>query len=202
MNLNEIADERKQILNKGLVVRIGREDSSSKHTVCSKTTTNTDTSGITTTTKITIDLTPSPTNDKSRTESIFCKTNPPTHSFKSTSLILSTIKSENDSQVVNRNNLLKPVEIPKQLEALRKLYEDVHSDTEADKEVQSLMSKLDEDVKELEDDNSSVISGSWSKMRAFKNISQQFNKTVSKASDLRIGLNFNAITDKGIFIIC
>lgn len=174
------------------MVRIGRDDSNSKHTVCSKTTTNRDNCNTTTTTKITIDLTPSPTNeDKNTAEPLFQRfSRPPSHSFKSTSLILSTIKT--DSNVITD----KTQKIPQQLEALRKLYEDVQSDSEADKEVQSLMSKTESYVNKA-DDASSVLSGSWSKMHSFKNINQYFNKTAGKISKARISA-LHAHVEKGI----
>lgn len=114
------------------------------------------------------------------------------NSFKSTSLILNTIKTEDD-EYVRKDSL---AEIPKQLEALRKLYED-NSDSEADKEVQVLMSRL-EDTRKLDEDISSVVSGSWSKMRAFKNINQQLHKIVSKNNDMRLGLSLHAHAEKGI----
>lgn len=315
-----------------MVVRIGRDDSNSKHTVCSKTTTNSDTSGVTTTTKITIDLTPSPTDEKTylepvyprpmKMESSFLRVNSPflrvkspslrvksptantkssslqsnspfdnnhllssqhvsngkaclneesTHNgesffnlntscnvtsafkvkstinytkipsqevmhrkyspiyktdspspymnsspstyknsspsmcpdgsstqendspihFRSTSLILNTFKSESQ---FNRYNLERFVKIPQQLEVLRKLYEDVHSDSEADKEVQNFMCRLEPYGKEAEEDNNSVISGSWSKMRAFKNFNQQFN-----GNPRPLDSNIHALAEKGIF---
>lgn len=156
--------ESERILNKGLVVRIGRNDTS-KHTVCSKTTSQD--SSTTTTTKITIDLSPSPTNTK--ISPLLAQTKR-SHCFKSTSLVLDTIK--NDCNKTNHIN------IPQQLEALKKLYEDVQSDSDADKEVQVLMGRMNEkDIEHDKDDNTSEISGSWSKMRACRMINEQFNKT-------------------------
>nr|XP_008192878.1 PREDICTED: uncharacterized protein LOC656219 isoform X1 [Tribolium castaneum]XP_015840211.1 PREDICTED: uncharacterized protein LOC656219 isoform X1 [Tribolium castaneum]XP_015840212.1 PREDICTED: uncharacterized protein LOC656219 isoform X1 [Tribolium castaneum] len=157
----KLADSER-ILNKGLVVRIGRDDTS-KHTVCSKTTSQD--SSTTTTTKITIDLSPSPTNIK---KSPVLSQTKRSHCFKSTSLVLDTIK--NDCNKIN---------IPQQLEALKKLYEDVQSDSDADKEVQVLMGKMNErDLENDKDDNTSEISGSWSKMRACRmlktNITRDF----------------------------
>lgn len=174
----KILPDAKQLLNKGLVVRIGREDSALKHTVCSKMTTTQDTNNATTTTKITIDLSPSPpTKDENRfTYAKYQRSQ--NHSFKSTSLILNTIKdrSKNDNKTasIDNNN-----EIPKQLEALKKLYDDI-SDSDADKEVQLLMSKILPDSSCTEDDTASVLSGSWSRMRAHKNISEHFSRINTK----------------------
>ena len=211
-------------------MRIGRDDTSSKHTVCSKTTTNHDANGTTTTTKITIDLTPSPTADKKLPQfpSVVKFPRASLHNFKSTSLILNTIRAEasngaqnggrvpsNDERYVrngecffqnhkqslniengshaNRNgtqnitNALanhrgissersrairneKAPKIPQQLEALRRLYDNACSDSETDKEVQSLTGVLDSCDKKIDEDCSSVVSGSWSKMRALKNL--------------------------------
>lgn len=175
-NVIQLADETKHILNKGLVVRIGRNDTTSQHTVCSKTTTNRDSSSTTTTTKITIDLSPSPTNTRSRKE--FGFPNYSAHSFKSTSLILNTIRAENEKcrSMESAQNYRKCA-IPQELEALRKLYEDVMSDNEADLEVQSLMSKITESESDrLDEDCSSVVSGSWSKMTAYKNVDRYLRK--------------------------
>lgn len=67
--------------------------------------------------------------------------------------------------------------IPQELEALRKLYEDVMSDNEADLEVQSLMSRITEtDSDRLDEDCASVVSGSWSKMTAYKNVNRYLRK--------------------------
>ncbi|XP_076265570.1 uncharacterized protein LOC143199566 isoform X2 [Rhynchophorus ferrugineus] len=160
-----LSKDSKHILNKGLVVRIGRQDS--KHTLCSKTTTSRESNNSTTTTKITIDLSPSPpTNEKPQEEPSFTytrfKRSDTLHSFKSTPLVLNTLKDQ------------RPIsKIPEQLEALKKLYEDVPSDTDsdADKEVQQLMSRITErEVDMMESDTSSIVSGSWSKMRAFRNL--------------------------------
>ncbi|XP_044264575.1 uncharacterized protein LOC123011255 isoform X2 [Tribolium madens] len=156
--------DSERILNKGLVVRIGRDDTS-KHTVCSKTTSQD--SSTTTTTKITIDLSPSPTNIK---KSPLLSQTKRSHCFKSTSLVLDTIK--NDCNKVNHIN------IPQQLEALKKLYEDVQSDSDADKEVQVLMGRMNErDLEHDKDENTSEISGSWSKMRACRMLNEHINKT-------------------------
>lgn len=155
-------------------MRIGRDDTNSKHTVCSKTTTNRDSSSTTTTTKITIDLSPSPTRNVSRKEPPLSLTTP-LHNFKSTSLILNTIKTENEAKLKQDLNSA----IPQQLEALRKLYDDVASDNEADREVQCLLSKISEKNVEDYDDGSSVVSGSWSRVTAFRNVNRfsKFSKT-------------------------
>ncbi|KAJ3643302.1 hypothetical protein Zmor_026024 [Zophobas morio] len=158
--------DSERILNKGLVVRIGRDDCTSKHTVCSKTTSLD--SNTTTTTKITIDLSPSPTNTKIQNSPIVPQTKR-SHCFKSTSLVLDTIK--NDCLKTNHVN------IPQQLEALKKLYEDVQSDSDADKEVQVLMGRMERDFEYDKDDNTSEISGSWSKMRACRILNDHVNKT-------------------------
>ncbi|KAH1009936.1 hypothetical protein HUJ04_002226 [Dendroctonus ponderosae] len=102
--------DSKQILNRGLVVRIGREDSISKHTVCSKmTTTRQLNNNTTTTTKITIDLSPSPpTSDKTFTFTKFKRSHHLQHSFKSTPLVLNTLKDRK----------AEPNKIPQQLEVL------------------------------------------------------------------------------------
>lgn len=147
------------------MVRIGREDCASNHTVCSKTTTLD--SNTTTTTKITIDLSPSPTNTKIQNSPIVPQ-NTRSHCFKSTSLVLDTIK--NDCTITTNHS-----NIPQQLEALKKLYEDVQSDSDADKEVQVLMGKMEKDFEYDKDDITSEISGSWSKMRAYRIINEQTN---------------------------
>lgn len=107
-----LADSR-QILNKGLVVRIGRQDSASKHTVCSKMTTTRQNNNTTTTTKITIDLSPSPpTTDKAFTYTKFKRSQNLHHSFKSTPLVLNTLKDQKEAvskipqqlEVPNSNN--------------------------------------------------------------------------------------------------
>lgn len=187
-----ILPDAKQLLNKGLVVRIGREDSALNHTLCSKMTTTQDTNNSTTTTKITIDLSPSPpTKDDNRfTYAKYQRSQ--NHSFKSTSLILNTIKdkSKNDDKTASLPN---KNEIPKQLEALKKLYDDI-SDSDADKEVQLLMSKILPDSS-TEDDAASVLSGSWSKMRAHRNISEHFSRINSKA--IRSDLNSHTKIEKG-----
>lgn len=185
------------------MVRIGRDETKS-HMVCSKTTTDNNSASTTTTTKITIDLSPSPTNNKSHKEPTFQSVRLPRaslHNFKSTSLIMNTFKCE--SQTVNSNsetNKFVKSNIPQQLEALRKLYEDWQSDSEADKEVQSLMNKTDEEsAKEFDDDNSSVVSGSWSKMRAFRNMQQQRNKIIRETlHESEINLQSRARVEKGI----
>ncbi|KAL3268797.1 hypothetical protein HHI36_007893 [Cryptolaemus montrouzieri] len=172
--------ELKNIVEKGLVVRIGRDNSSAKHMVCSRTTTNQNSSNTTTTTKITIDL--SPTEDQENQRPLQNAKQNGSHSFKSTSLILNTIKSKNEPEKLeeprygNAQLLGKPrCEIPQQLEALKRLYED-NSDSDADKEVQLLTSGIVErDLEKMEDDNSSVVSGSWSRMRAYKNVFDQNN---------------------------
>lgn len=186
----QIPDE-KQILNKGLVVRVGRVDSSSKHTVCSKTTTNRNCS-TTTTTKITIDLSPSP--NSTRKEFGFTS-NYPLHNFKSTSLILNTIKSENGQKLMNMHD-----SIPKELDALRKLYEDAMSDNEADKEVQSLMSTIsDNELRDVDEECSSVVSGSWSKVSATRNVGR-FKRSGHQNGTV---LNLHAHVEKGtLHIFC
>ncbi|XP_030766608.1 uncharacterized protein LOC115890501 isoform X1 [Sitophilus oryzae] len=191
--MENLSKDSKRILNKGLVVRIGRQDSASKHTLRSKTTTTRENNNTTTTTKITIDLSPSPPTSDGKTG----EAQPPPafaytkfkrsdrlHSFKSTPLVLNTIK---DQKEVGDNK------IPEQLEALKKLYEDVPSDadSDADKEVQRLMSRITEDeVNMMESDTSSVISGSWSKMKAFRNFSETGRssfKAVKSRFDLKNG---------------
>ncbi|GLV34146.1 uncharacterized protein CBL_00075 [Carabus blaptoides fortunei] len=193
-------DEKKQssVINKGLVVRIGREDSN--HTVCSKTTTNHNSNSTTTTTKITIEMSPSPTNVDNYP--MFSSIKLPRASLhnclKSTSLIMNTFTKVQEctrnhkattasttfnstGTTVGTTNSELPAAIPDQLAALRKLYDEAaeHSDDseKADEEVRSYMSGGgggdDSDVvRETEDDVSSVVSGSWSKMRAFRNIKQ------------------------------
>ncbi|KAJ8959840.1 hypothetical protein NQ318_011573 [Aromia moschata] len=176
--------DSKQILNKGLVVRIGREDSASNHTVCSKMTTMQDTNNRTTTTKITIDLSPLSAGEVGGVLH--------NHSFKSTSLILSTIKDKGETKKTAdiRTAERRDDRIPQQLEALKKLYEDVQSDSDADKEVQLLMSKITENDK-VEDDDSSVVSGSWSKMRAYKKVTEHFGRT-----NVRHDLKLNTKSEK------
>ncbi|RZC35124.1 microtubule-associated protein futsch [Asbolus verrucosus] len=90
-------------------------------------------------------------------------------------------KNENPVKVLDtiKNDCIKTnhVNIPQQLEALKKLYEDVQSDSDADKEVQVLMGRMDRDFESAKDDNTSEISGSWSKMRACRILNEHFNKT-------------------------
>ncbi|XP_045474191.1 uncharacterized protein LOC123680368 isoform X2 [Harmonia axyridis] len=193
--------EPKQILKKGLVVRIGRENSTSKHMLCSKTTTtNENSSNTTTTTKITIDL--SPTEEEERHPAFYeAKTNG-SHSFKSTSLILNTIKCQNEPErlenptkcqnvperlentIKSQNCLEKiPNRMPQQLEALKRLYEEEeNSDSDADKEVQLLTSRITERRRLEEDAGSSVVSGSWGRMRAYRNVLDKSNH--KKARDV------------------
>lgn len=162
--------DSEKILNKGLVVRIGRNDCSSKHTVCSKTTSKD--SNTTTTTKITIDLSPSPTNNSIPPILVpQPNNNQRSHSFKSTSLVLDCLKANH-------------INIPQQLEALKKLYEDVQSDSDADKEVQVLMGRMDRE--ESRDDNTSEISGSWSKMKANRLLNELKLPSNSKIADAKI----------------
>lgn len=149
------------------MVRIGRNDCSSKHTVCSKTTSKD--SNTTTTTKITIDLSPSPTNNSIPT--LVPQPKLRSHSFKSTSLVLDCLKANH-------------INIPQQLEALKKLYEDVQSDSDADKEVQVLMGQMDRE--ESKDDNTSEISGSWSKMKASRLLNELKIPPNSKIADAKI----------------
>ncbi|XP_022918492.2 interaptin isoform X1 [Onthophagus taurus] len=117
----------------------------------------------TTTTKITIDL-----NNRTAAAS---------QPLKSTSLILNTLKTETTHNLHNHhhphrnhNNENESKLAVQQLEELKKLYEDVYSDdSETDKEVQSFMTKnLDNGI----EDAGSVISGSWTRATAYKNISQ------------------------------
>lgn len=165
-------------------------------------TTTQDTNNSTTTTKITIDLSPSPpTKDENRfTYAKYQRSQ--NHSFKSTSLILNTIKdrSKTDDKTASIDN---KNEIPKQLEALKKLYDDI-SDSDADKEVQLLMSKILPDSS-AEDEAASVLSGSWSKMRAHRNISEHFSRINAKGvgNAVRIDPKIEKGTQNGSFVyIC
>ncbi|KAJ8982115.1 hypothetical protein NQ317_002841 [Molorchus minor] len=158
--------EPKQILNKGLVVRIGREDSATNHT------------------------------DNRFTYAKYQRSQ--NHSFKSTSLILNTIKDKTQAKQFNDKTGYSENKIPHQLEALKKLYEDVHSDSDADKEVQQLMSKIAEDeISKIEDDNSSVVSGSWSKMRAYKNVENFSRMKIKQEITGRRDLKTSAKLEKG-----
>ncbi|XP_066155749.1 uncharacterized protein [Euwallacea fornicatus] len=181
--MENLSKDSRQILNRGLVVRIGRQDSASKHTVCSKMTTTREQNNTTTTTKITIDLSPSPpTTDKRFIYTKYKRSQNSLHSFKSTPLVLNTLKGQKEA--VGK--------IPQQLEALRKLYEDVRSDegdSDADKEVQQLLSRVSEkDLSSIDSDASTVVSGSWSRMRAFKNISEMERNSFKKPT-LKFDLN-------------
>lgn len=88
--------------------------------------------------------------------------------------------------------------------ALRKLYEDIPSDegdSDADKEVQRLLSGV-ADKHQLNadsDDGSSVISGSWSRMRAFKNISEA-GRGSFKETKLNFDLNSRVKDNKGTLL--
>ncbi|KAK4876253.1 hypothetical protein RN001_012675 [Aquatica leii] len=177
---DDFKDDKRQLLNKGLVVRIGRDNDNS-HTICSKTTTDKD--NTTTTTKITIDLSPSPDINEEPSFQFVRLPRASLSNFKSTSLVLNTFKTEKD---------LQGKSIPQQLEALRRLYEDWHSDNEADKEVQLLMNKPEHEPSKEFDANSSVVSGSWSKMRAFRNMQQQRAKTNAESC-----FNSHARLEKG-----
>jgi hypothetical protein len=70
--------------------------------------------------------------------------------------------------------------VPNQLAALKELYysAELSDDSErADEEVRSYMSGGgDEDDRDQDEDSSSVVSGSWSRVRAFRNIQHHFHK--------------------------
>jgi hypothetical protein len=70
--------------------------------------------------------------------------------------------------------------VPSQLAALKELYynAELSDDSErADEEVRSYMSGGgDEDDRDQDEDSSSMVSGSWSRMRAFHNIQHHFHK--------------------------
>jgi len=89
-----------------------------------------------------------------------------------------------------------------QIKALRKLYEDIPSDegdSDADKEVQRLLSGVADRHQLIaadSDDGSSVISGSWSRMRAFKNISEA-GRGSFKETKLNFDLNSRVKDNKG-----
>lgn len=160
-----------------MVVRIGKDD-------------NNKTLNNMTTTKITIDMSPKEEFPKE----IFGAIKLPRamlHNLKSTPLVINTIPKENDliqnlperqesENDKTKNHQLKSTPIitnlknnPKsncniQLAILKKLYDEAseHSDDseKANEEVRSLMSNgLDNDFEEK-----SVVSGSWSKMKAFR----------------------------------
>ncbi|XP_050498949.1 uncharacterized protein LOC114337513 isoform X1 [Diabrotica virgifera virgifera] len=175
--IENLRKDSKHLLNKSLVVRIGKEDSALNHTLCSKMSTTEDRNNTTTTTKITIDLSPSPPTvvEKPFSYTKYQRSQP--SSFKSTSLILNTINNNGN----NFKTAEKQDSIPKELEALKKLYEDVQSDSDADKEVQYLLSRATTDSS-LENDNSSVLSGSWSKMKTYRNIN-----SIKEATTTRLG---------------
>ncbi|KAL1495046.1 hypothetical protein ABEB36_010529 [Hypothenemus hampei] len=187
--VTNLSKDSKQILNKGLVVRIGRRDSVSKHTVCSKlTTTNEENNTTTTTTKITIDLSRSSPTDKRFTYTKFKRSQNP-HSFKSTPLVLNTIKDQRHHwQQQQQQQQLTVNQIPQQIEALRKLYEDTcndDADSDADKEVQLLLSKASNNEINFESDHSdSILSGSWSRMKAFKNLNETGRNSFKSKRDL------------------
>lgn len=169
---------------KGLVVRIGQN--STNHTLCSKTTTETkttrETNNTKTTTKITIDMSPSPTNNEYPIFSSIKLPRATLHSLKSTPLVINTISKENQT---NCSDLLKKntkSAIPDQLAALKRLYDEAseHSDDseKANEEVRSYMSGNGDESDQLEETRS-VVSGSWSKMRAFRAIKQHLNTSSS-----------------------
>lgn len=151
------------------------------------------------------------------------------HSLKSTSLIMNTIQQSKQQQETIATTVVPNYQksqtsdsissesyhsissttttddfiIPKQLEALKKLYEDageLSDDSErADEEVRSYMSADTEDndkvvpvlsASPLKDDTSSVLSGSWSKMRAIQ-MSQTFKKLKSDLKPTQINNNNN-----------
>ncbi|XP_060527621.1 uncharacterized protein LOC132702829 isoform X2 [Cylas formicarius] len=202
---NDLAKVPKQIVNKGLIVRVGRENSVSKHTVRTKTTTE-DNDDKTTTTKITIDLTPSPQNQVPAAFTYAKYRRSQNDSFKSTPLVLSTLKYQKEvndeiaqqfkSNVIKVNGRSDEVpfrlnssnRVPEQLEALKKLYEDIPSDSDADKEVQRLMSRIEErEVSKMEENGcKSVVSGSWSKMRTRRECSD--DKSVNREIKSTVGL--------------
>ncbi|XP_065155307.1 uncharacterized protein [Atheta coriaria] len=164
-------DEFKEVkkrneLNKSLIVRIGQHDdnSNSKHKICSKTMPN-NANGLTTTTKITIDLSPSPTTADDANDFKFPRA--AIQTFKSPSLIMNTFV-RNDCIKGGSSIHMKPKLTG--LEDLKQMYEDAHSDVEADKEVHRIL------MNSAEEHQSSVASGSWSKMRAFKQV-HNYQKT-------------------------
>ncbi|XP_025832498.1 probable serine/threonine-protein kinase DDB_G0282963 [Agrilus planipennis] len=164
-----------QTYNRSLVVRIGQNDKTTSQQLFDK---DCDNSNNKTTTKITIDLTPSPTTEKSY-DSLKKLPTTSIQEFKSTSLILNTFKTE----ICNRNDTVQRISdvkssIPQQLEALKKLYEEALSDSEADKEVQLLMDQNGyESNKETDGECNSIVSGSWSKLRAYKLMNQEKNRS-------------------------
>ncbi|XP_057656503.1 uncharacterized protein LOC130894015 isoform X1 [Diorhabda carinulata] len=177
--IENLREDSKHLLNKSLVVRIGKEDSALNHTLCSKMSTTEDTNNTTTTTKITIDLSPSPSTKTDKTFSYTKYERSQPTSFKSTSLILNTINHSNNGNIQKTAEIKDS--IPKELEALKKLYEDVQSDSDADKEVQFLLSRMTKD-NGLENDCSSVLSGSWSKMKTYRNMNNVKEATTTKLS--------------------
>lgn len=115
------------------------------------------------------------------------------HSLKSTSLVMNMNSFHKFENGVGSNLCSKvngvtskktlPSAVPDQLEALKQLYAEAaeHSDDSqrADEEVRSYMSAAGEesDYRSTEDEVSSVVSGSWSKMRAFKTVQRHINNT-------------------------
>lgn len=137
------------------------------------------------------------------------------HSLKSTSLIMNTfskpetIITPKETKPVLKDSVRNiATGVPDQLEALKRLYEEAAENSDdshrADEEVRSYMSANgdDSDIFSTEDEVSSVVSGSWSKMRAFKNMKHHLNVIESSRKNekeiFRNVVNRNTYTKKGI----
>lgn len=127
------------------------------------------------------------------------------HSLKSTSLIINTISKETlDEELVKKNTKSA---IPEQLAALKRLYDEASEQSDdserADEEVRSYMSGGgdDSDLHEPEDVRS-VVSGSWSKMRAFRAIKHQLNNgnTTKENEMLKNIINRQGYSKRGSYL--
>jgi hypothetical protein len=213
VSILSIADMKRQtVSDRGLVVHIG------KNNVKGEAYSRTEDSSKKKTTTITIDLSPSPLDNKmfhdynKKAERIITSG---TGSLRSPSLIMKTISkssliqeddltpehvqkcnekndSESDSSsemdqssrcIESGDKIQKAKDdiavVPNQLAALKELYynAELSDDSErADEEVRSYMSGGDKEDRNRDEDVSSVVSGSWSRMRAFRNIQQHFSK--------------------------
>nr|CAD7440079.1 unnamed protein product [Timema bartmani] len=87
--------------------------------------------------------------------------------------------------------ILGELGVSNHLAALKEMYFQSDDDSErADEEVRSIMSGGAEEEVNTEEDGSSIVSGSWSRMRAFRNVRHHFHKfngTVDKDGPSLIG---------------
>lgn len=183
------------VLNKALIVRFGHQTEQEKP--------------------------PSPNLPTQKSPLIFNKLKLPrattTNSLKSTSLIMSTMSQTKTSHTTHssspllsssdsrKNSLSSSAStndqihqdldfiMPKQLDALKKLYEDageLSDDCRADEEVRSYMMedlRGDDHLSEVADDSSTILSGSWRKIKAMQVLQayKEINEnTITKSTEI------------------